>query len=425
MSRRRYLREIGWRHAVAWLALAFALYPIAWVITASINAQDTLTGATFLPTSTTFHNYTALFEGCQWDAGIPPFSCPESTTPIPVFMWNSIKIALLASVIQLALSALAAYSFARLRWAGRRVGLISILLIQMFPQFLAFVALFLLLDTLGETFSSAVQLDLWVVAIPLAVIGAAVALMARRSDWSPSTRRNAYITAGVAGLVLAWALIGQVADSWWPFVANYKVTFFPKIALGTHTGLVLVYLGGSIGVNTWLLKGFMDSIPTSLDEAAKVDGATDWIIFSKIIMPLTKPILLVVFILSFVGLYNELLLASVLIRDVQQFTLPVGLNLFVEAAYSAKWGQLIGGGGPGHHADPGPLLVAAGPHRRRPHGRGQGLRRRPRHRRPQTEAGARSGGGGGGAGSRAGPTVASWAMAMISSQSRARAQRPQ
>ena len=71
-----------------------------------------------------------------------------------------------------------------------------------------------------------------------------------------------------------------------------------------------------------------------------MDGATDWVIFSKIIMPLARPILLVVFILSFVGLYNELLLASVLIRDVQQFTLPVGLSLFVEAAYSAKWGQL-------------------------------------------------------------------------------------
>ena len=84
----------------------------------------------------------------------------------------------------------------------------------------------------------------------------------------------------------------------------------------------------------------MDSIPTSLDEAAKVDGATEWDIFSKIILPLAKPILIVVFILTFVGLYNELLLATVLIRDVQQFTLPVGLQLLVENDYTGTWGML-------------------------------------------------------------------------------------
>lgn len=346
MSPRRYVREIGWRHVVALLALVFALFPIAWVISSSINSVNTLTGTSFIPKSTTFGNYTALFQGCRWDAGIPPFSCELTTVkgqvvpPIPTFLWNSVKIATIAATVQLALSALAAYSFARLRWSGRRVGLVAILLIQMFPQFLAFVALFLLLDTLQETFPSAVQVNLWILAIPLALIAGAVGLMARRSDWQRSTKRNAYIAAGVGGLVLAWALIGQVADTWWPFIAGYKVTLFPRIGLGTHTGLVLVYLGGSIGVNTWLLKGFMDSIPTSLDEAAKVDGATEWDVFSKIILPLARPILIVVFILTFVGLYNELLLATVLIRDVQQFTMPVGLQLLVENDYTGTWGML-------------------------------------------------------------------------------------
>jgi len=346
MSPRRYFREIGWRHIVAVLALLFALYPIAWILSSSINSVNTLTATKFIPDSTTFGNYTALFGGCRWDAGFPPFACELHTVgqqvvpPIPTFLWNSVKIAIIASTIQLALSALAAYSFARLRWKGRRVGLIAILLIQMFPQFLAFVALFLLLDTMQDTFSSAVQVNLWVIAIPLALVGAGAALMARRSDWKDSAKRNAYITAGVSGLILAWALIGQFVDTWWPFVADYKVTLFPSIGLGSHTGLVLVYLGGSIGVNTWLLKGFMDSIPTSLDEAAKVDGATEWDVFSKIILPLARPILIVVFILTFVGLYNELLLATVLIRDVQQFTLPVGLQLLVENDYSGTWGML-------------------------------------------------------------------------------------
>ena len=67
------------------------------------------------------------------------------------------------------------------------------------------------------------------------------------------------------------------------------------MGLGTHIGLILVYLGGSIGFNSWLIKGFMDTISPSLDEAAKVDGATDFQIFRRIIAPLSRPILVVSF----------------------------------------------------------------------------------------------------------------------------------
>jgi ABC-type maltose transport system permease subunit len=84
----------------------------------------------------------------------------------------------------------------------------------------------------------------------------------------------------------------------------------------------------------------MDSIPTSLDEAVRVDGGTDWDIFAKIILPLSRPILIVIFVIAFVGLYNEFILAQTLISDVDQFTYATGLNLFVESEYAAKWGQL-------------------------------------------------------------------------------------
>ena len=73
---------------------------------------------------------------------------------------------------------------------------------------------------------------------------------------------------------------------------------------------------------------------------AKVDGASDWDIFSRIVAPLAKPILIVIFIITFVGLYNEFILAQILIRDVNQFTYATGLNLFIESEYSAKWGQM-------------------------------------------------------------------------------------
>jgi len=338
MGFQRWFRELGWRHVVAFLAIAFALFPFAWIVMSSINTVDTLTTVKFLPDETTFRNFTALFEGCSWHVGVPPFTC-DATTPFPLWLWNSVKIAVIASTVQLVLSALAAYSFARLRWRGRRTGLIAILLIQMFPQFLAFVALFLLLDTLEGTFGEAVQVDLWVIVLPLVIIAAILSYLAWRSDWSARTKRKSYafgITMAVLGLI---TVIGPaIFDNW--LGPEYGVTLFPTIGLGTHTGLVLVYLGGAVGVNTWLIKGFMDSIPTSLDEAAKVDGATEWDVFYRIVLPLTRPILIVIFILTFVGLYNEFILAQVLIRDVDQFTYATGLNLFVESEYAAKWGQL-------------------------------------------------------------------------------------
>ena len=77
--------------------------------------------------------------------------------------------------------------------------------------------------------------------------------------------------------------------------------FAPGFGLGTQPGLLLVYLGGAMGVNIWLLKGFVDSIPMELDEAAKVDGASAMQTYWQIFIPLAAPILAVVSLLSFIG----------------------------------------------------------------------------------------------------------------------------
>ncbi len=325
----RYVREIGWRHLVGIAAVAFALYPVAWMFTSSINSVDSLTTVRFIPDSITTDNYTALFDGCSFEFGFPPFGC-DTTTPFPVWLFNTVKVALFATIIQLAFSALAAYSFARLRWRGRRTGLIIILLIQMFPQFLAFVAIFALLDILEDTFPEPIQVAMWVAAIPIVIAAILVVSAWFRGTLADGLRRWVPWIVAVAAAFAVWAFV----------TPGFGVSIFPKIGFNTHTGLILVYLGGAIGVNTWLIKGFMDSIPTSLDEAAKVDGATEFEIFWRIIVPLTRPILIVIFFLSFVGLYNEYILARVLIQDVDQFTYATGLDLFVESEYSAKWGQL-------------------------------------------------------------------------------------
>ena len=120
-------------------------------------------------------------------------------------------------------------------------------------------------------------------------------------------------------------------------------TFAPNLGLGSQGGLILVYLGGSMGVNIWLLKGFVDSIPAELDEAAKIDGAspvpTYWLIF----LPLATPVLAVVCLLSFIGTFNEFILARLFLVEMEGRTIAVGLQQFIGGQYASNWGPFAAG----------------------------------------------------------------------------------
>lgn len=253
---RRWLREVGWRHLVALIVVFFALYPVVWIISASVNPVDSLSNAKLIPDGATLDSYRTIF------------SNPE-LNPFMTWLWNSWKISILAASFNLLLAAMAAYAFSRFRFKGRRLGLLSLLLVQVFPQYLMFIAIFLILQRVGVV--------------------------------------------------------------------------FPALGLNTHAGLILVYLGGAIGFNTFLIKGFMDSVPTSLDEAARVDGAGPSLIFWRIILPLTRPILAVIFIITVVNTFSEYLLARTLLRSTSQLTYILGLQNYTIAEYSSKWGELAAG----------------------------------------------------------------------------------
>lgn len=120
-------------------------------------------------------------------------------------------------------------------------------------------------------------------------------------------------------------------------------TFAPKFGLGTQPGLLLVYLGGAMGVNIWLLKGFVDSIPVELDEAAKVDGASEMQTYWQIFIPLAAPVLAVVALLSFIGTFNEFILARLFLVDMNSRTIAVGLQGFIGGQYSQNWGPFAAG----------------------------------------------------------------------------------
>ena len=114
--------------------------------------------------------------------------------------------------------------------------------------------------------------------------------------------------------------------------------------LGSRLMLLIIYLGGALGVNTWLIKGYFDTIPRDLDESALIDGASHAQIFFKVVLPLAAPILAVVALITFVFTINEFLVASVVLGqgDDENFTLAVGMFRFIDGQ-GGEWGQFAAG----------------------------------------------------------------------------------
>jgi arabinogalactan oligomer/maltooligosaccharide transport system permease protein len=251
----RWFRALGWRHLVALLAIAFAILPILWVISAAFTTNPTISSGNLLPREPTTDNFTTLFTN------------PDQ----PYLRWyiNTMILAVIVAFFTVLIAAGAAYAFSRFRFRGRKVGMIFLLLVQMFPQFLAIVAIYLIMAQVSDVFSA--------------------------------------------------------------------------FGLDTLTGLGLVYLGGAMGVNAWLIKGFFDTIPFEIDESAKVDGATHGQVFWGIILPLAAPVLAVVGLLSFIFTINEFIIASSLLQSPQNKTLAVGLQGFISQQYSENWGPFAAG----------------------------------------------------------------------------------
>lgn len=250
-------RKIGlaFRLVVAILLIIFSIFPVLWMISASINPTGSLATQTLIPANPGFGNYRELLTSGQF----------------PFWTWfgNSIKISGITAILSLAITTIAAYAFSRFRFRGRQTMLKAILLIQVFPTLLALVATFLMISQIGEV--------------------------------------------------------------------------IPFLDLDTHASLILVYLGGAMGVNIWLMKGYLDTVPRDIDESAMVEGATDWQIFSQLVLPLIRPILIVIGIINYIGTYGEFVLARVLLRSAENYTLMVGLQIFAGAQFSQRWGVFAAG----------------------------------------------------------------------------------
>ncbi|WP_127836313.1 sugar ABC transporter permease [Clostridium prolinivorans] len=219
----------------------FILFPILWIIGSSLNPGDSLYSSSMIPKNPTFIHYKELF----------------TKTDYPIWYKNTLKIAFLNMIISTILTTFNAYVFSRFRFKGRKAGLVTVLVLQVFPSFLTLTAVYTLL----------LQLNL----------------------------------------------------------------------LNTHLGLVLFYSGAQIPGNTWLIKGYFDQIPRSLDEAARVDGASNFITFTKIIMPLATPIMVFLALTTFIGPWMDFIFQSLVLRSADKKTLAIGLMDMVTGQTNTKF----------------------------------------------------------------------------------------
>ena len=111
---------------------------------------------------------------------------------------------------------------------------------------------------------------------------------------------------------------------------------------GTTAGLVLIYSTSSVPFSIWMLKGYFDTIPRDLDESARLDGASSWVVFWHILLPLVRPGIGITALFSFMTAYNEFIMASIFLDDVARYTLPVTLQQSV-GGFDPNWGLFAAG----------------------------------------------------------------------------------
>ena len=253
MTRQPKLLTRVFAHLALVVLVAVVLYPVMLVCKKAFEpGRDFALSASPIPKEVTLDHFRSLF-GSRGSHGEHLFVRQAL---------NSIIIALATTVVGVFLSCTAAYALSRFRFPGRKAGLTTFVVVQMFPATLLIMPLYVVLDKLG--------------------------------------------------------------------------------LLNSITGLVLVYSTTAIPFCVWTLKGYFDSLPRELEEAARIDGASPWLIFRRIILPLAKPGLAVTGLFSFMTAWNEFILASTFMTSESRYTLPVLIQSSV-GQFSTQYGIFAAG----------------------------------------------------------------------------------
>lgn len=253
MSRARRIARAAAPHLLLVVMAVLTLFPVLWVIKMALSpAQHFSLSLNPLPETVSLANFRDVM-GTRDMAGRWLFAHQ---------LINSLAAAAGTTVLGILLSCSAAYAFSRFRFPGRRAGMLSFLVVQMFPGVMMAIPLYILIDSLG--------------------------------------------------------LLNHIA------------------------GLVLIYATTSVPFCVWMLKGYFDTIPVEMEEAALVDGASRWTIFWRIVLPLARPAVAVTALFSFMTAWNEFILAATFMNRAEAFTLPVALQRYV-GDFSTEWGRFAAG----------------------------------------------------------------------------------
>jgi arabinogalactan oligomer / maltooligosaccharide transport system permease protein len=146
---------------------------------------------------------------------------------------------------------------------------------------------------------------------------------------------------GLFGLLLIQMFpIGIAIPAYYFFLLRLSDWTSGHVGLETYTGLILLLAGTGMAFYAWLFKGYIDSTPKELEEAAFVDGATRLQALRYVILPLVRPMIAVVFLLVFIATYSEYVLSSLVFTVAQEkFPLPLGLRGFIFQRFTENWGQ--------------------------------------------------------------------------------------
>ncbi|MCD1260329.1 sugar ABC transporter permease [Paenibacillus athensensis] len=241
--------EVAAIYVVVLVMFALIVYPLLWAISISLNPGTSLFSAKLIPDNWSLVHYKWLFTAPNSNYGL--------------WYKNTLLVAVLNAVLNVAVVSLLAYVFSRFRFVGRRYSIYSFLILQMFPVTMGMVAIYLLLNMVN--------------------------------------------------------------------------------LLDTFAGLILIYLGGGLTMNVFLVKGYMDTLPRDLDESAKMDGAGHMTIFSKILLPLTKPILAVVALFTFMAPFMDFLTPKIIIRSPEKYTLALGLFNLINDKFANNFTRFSAG----------------------------------------------------------------------------------
>lgn len=226
----------------------FAIYPILRVISISLRPGDRLLSKSLaiIPDGASLTNYYNLI----------------FNQPFLNWMWNSILVSAIVTLVGVGLAATAGYSFSRYKFVGRNSAMFGLIATQMFPATMLLLPLFITL----------IKFKLY--------------------------------------------------DSYLSLIIAYSATALP--------------------FTTWQMKGYYDTIPFSIEEAAGIDGSSQFGTFWRIVLPLAAPALVITALFSFMTAWSEYLVAAVLIQDQSLFTLPLGLKMF-QSAMETSWGLYSAG----------------------------------------------------------------------------------